>query len=83
MPQKLPKAAFEGAFQMCKNLDSPHPLTPSPKDGIRGNTARLRFFDEYYKSEDAINRRLYNNHCFVLTAINRVSYPNRTVLGFS
>jgi hypothetical protein len=19
---------------MCKNLDSPHPLTPSPKDGI-------------------------------------------------
>jgi hypothetical protein len=25
-----------GASQMCKNLDSPHPLTPSPKDGIRG-----------------------------------------------
>jgi hypothetical protein len=24
---------------MCKNLDSPHPLTPSP---IFGNTARLR-----------------------------------------
>jgi hypothetical protein len=21
---------------MCKNLDSPHPLTPSPKDGRRG-----------------------------------------------
>jgi hypothetical protein len=26
----------EGASQMCKNLDSPHPLTPSPKDGRRG-----------------------------------------------
>jgi hypothetical protein len=38
------------------------------------------FFDENYKEEDAINRRLYNNHCFVLTAIYRVSYPNRTVL---
>jgi hypothetical protein len=42
--------------------------------------ARLRFFDENYKEEDAINRRLYNNHCFVLTAIYRVFYPNRTVL---
>jgi hypothetical protein len=21
---------------MCKNLDSPHPLTPSPKNGRRG-----------------------------------------------
>jgi hypothetical protein len=44
------------------------------------NTARLRFFDENYKEEDAINRRLYNNHCFVLTTIYRFSYPNRTVL---
>jgi hypothetical protein len=44
------------------------------------NTARLRFFDENYKEEDAINRRQDNNHCFVLTAIYRVSYPNRTVL---
>jgi hypothetical protein len=41
---------------------------------------RFWFFDENYKSEDAINRRLYNNHCFVLTAIYRASYPNRTVL---
>jgi hypothetical protein len=26
----------KGASQMCKNLDSPHPLTPSPKHGRRG-----------------------------------------------
>jgi hypothetical protein len=25
-----------GAFQMCKNLDTPHSLTPSPKNGRRG-----------------------------------------------
>jgi hypothetical protein len=43
---------------------------------VSPNTARLRFFDENYKEEDAINRRLYNNHCFVLTTIYRVSYPN-------
>jgi hypothetical protein len=53
-------------------FDFPLPVSP--------NTARLRFFDENYKEEDAINRRLYNNHCFVLTTIYRFSYPNRTVL---
>jgi hypothetical protein len=31
--------------------------------------------------KDAINRRLYNNQFFVLTAIYRVSWLNRTVLG--
>ncbi|WP_292710463.1 MULTISPECIES: hypothetical protein [unclassified Nostoc] len=30
--------------------------------------------------EDAINRRLYNNQSFVLTAIYRVSWLNRTIL---
>jgi hypothetical protein len=26
---------------MCKNLDSPHPLTPSPKHGRRGTRIYL------------------------------------------
>ncbi|QFS45575.1 hypothetical protein [Nostoc sphaeroides] len=30
--------------------------------------------------KDAINRRLYNNQSFVLTAIYRVSFFKRTVL---
>ncbi|WP_292704443.1 MULTISPECIES: hypothetical protein [unclassified Nostoc] len=30
--------------------------------------------------KDAINRHLYNNQFFVLTAIYRVSWLNRTVL---
>ncbi len=30
--------------------------------------------------KDAINRRLYNDQSFVLTAIYRVSFLNRTVL---
>ncbi len=32
--------------------------------------------------KDAINRRQDNNQSFVLTAINRVSSLNRTVLSF-
>ncbi|MCC5631461.1 hypothetical protein LC613_27290 [Nostoc sphaeroides CHAB 2801] len=32
------------------------------------------------RSKDAINRRLYKNQSFVLTAIYRVSCLNRTVL---
>ncbi len=42
---------------------------------------RLRFFDENSRSKDGINRRLYKDQSFVLTAINRVSCFNRTVLA--
>jgi hypothetical protein len=33
------------------------------------------------RSQDAMNRRLYKGLIIVLTAIYRVSYLNRTVLG--
>ena len=34
---------------MCKNLDSPHPLTPSPKDGRRGTRMGATRFCEVLK----------------------------------
>jgi hypothetical protein len=34
--EKFYKLLKVGASQMCKNLDSPHPLTPSPMFGRRG-----------------------------------------------
>jgi hypothetical protein len=56
-------------------------FSPCEKCGFSPKTARLRFFDENYKEEDAINRRQYEAIIIVETAIYRVSYPNRTVLG--
>jgi hypothetical protein len=36
VPKVTAKDFSKGVFQMCKNLDSPHPLTPSPIFGRRG-----------------------------------------------
>jgi len=40
----------------------------------------VKVFHENFRSQDAINRRLYKNQSFVETAIYRVSCLNRTVL---
>jgi hypothetical protein len=47
---------------MSKNLDSPHPLTPNPKNGIL-LTRIMSPLSQYcsVKARDAMNRRLYNN----------------------